>query len=304
MGYLKIKNLYKEQDILMFKEVYCLEKVHGTSAHIKYHSGKARFECNEKATQVNPPSIKFFSGGSKHETFVELFNEERLKLAFGESGLDEVTVYGEAYGGKCQGMAHTYGKELKFVAFDVKIGHCWLSVPKAEDFSNALNLDFVAYERVSTDLKALDAERDRPSRQAKKNGIVEDKIAEGIVIRPIEELRKNNGDRIICKHKRDEFMETKTPRTVDPEKQKILEEAREVANEWVTFNRLNNIFSHMNDICTENMGEIIGKMIQDIKREGEGEIVWSKAVEKQIGKSTALLVKQYFMDKLRGINND
>ena len=40
-------------------------------------------------------------------------------------------------------------------------------------------------------------------------------------------------------------------------------------------------------------------MIEDVKREGEGEIIWSKAVSKEIGKTTAQLVKKYFQEKLQ-----
>ena len=36
MGYLHIENLYKNQTVLMFKELYALEKLHGTSAHIRW----------------------------------------------------------------------------------------------------------------------------------------------------------------------------------------------------------------------------------------------------------------------------
>ena len=36
MGYAHIDNLYKEQTILMFRECYALEKIHGTSAHISW----------------------------------------------------------------------------------------------------------------------------------------------------------------------------------------------------------------------------------------------------------------------------
>jgi hypothetical protein len=34
MGYAHINNLYKDQEILIFKHVWALEKIHGTSAHI------------------------------------------------------------------------------------------------------------------------------------------------------------------------------------------------------------------------------------------------------------------------------
>ena len=35
MSYLHIQNLYKDPRILMLREVYALEKIHGTSAHIQ-----------------------------------------------------------------------------------------------------------------------------------------------------------------------------------------------------------------------------------------------------------------------------
>ena len=40
MGYLHIENLYRPiaQSILLFREVYALEKIHGTSAHVGWHS--------------------------------------------------------------------------------------------------------------------------------------------------------------------------------------------------------------------------------------------------------------------------
>src|SRR6185436_9013658 len=95
------------------------------------------------------------------------------------------------------------------------------------------------------------------------------------------ELTQNNGERIIAKHKRDEFRETKSPRpVVDPEKLKVLENAEMVANEWVTGERLNHILDKIPNACMEQTGEIIKSMVEDIKREGNTEIIWSKDIEK------------------------
>src|SRR5437588_791465 len=105
LGYLHISNLYADQSVLLFKRVYALEKVHGTSAHISWNG-----------------NVKFFAGGSPHDRFVAFFDQEKLRNKFLELvGSDEAVIYGEAYGGKVQGMSATYGKEIKFVAFDVKI---------------------------------------------------------------------------------------------------------------------------------------------------------------------------------------
>lgn len=282
MGYLHIDNLYKNQDILMFKWCYALEKIEGSSANISYKE-----------------QLKFFAGGCKHQRFVDLFDQEILaeKLA----GLN-VTVYGEVYGGKLQGMSATYGKELKFVAFDVKIDDRWLSAPQAEEFVLDLGLEFVDYVSIPTNMVDINAQRDRPSTQAIRNGMGDDKMREGVVLRPLIEITKNNGKRIMCKHKRDEFMETKTPRKVDPEKLKILADAQEVANEWVTKTRIVHVLNKIEDPCMEKMREIIAAMLEDVKREGEGEIEWSQPVSKAIGKATALGVKSHFQALLSETN--
>jgi hypothetical protein len=283
MGYLHINNLYKEQDILLFKECYALQKIHGTSAHISF-----------KVTEV-----RFFAGGESHERFTALFDQDDLASKFKELGINEITIYGEAYGGKQQGMSETYGKELKFVVFDVKIGDVWLDVPNAEQVATDLGLEFVYWEKVSTDLEELNRMRDMESQQAIRNGVGPGKKEEGVVLRPLIELTKNNGNRVICKHKRDDFRETKTPREVTPEQLKVLSDANEVAEEWVTRMRLSHVLDKVDGgACMDNMRHIIFAMCEDVKREGEGEIVWSTAVSKAISKRTAILTKDYFEKQL------
>lgn len=294
LGYMHIDNLYKNQEILMLKECYAMEKIHGSSAHISFGQ-----DYNSNGDKLEP-RVNLFCGGCKKELFNALWDIEDLKKKFLETGLEEVTIYGEGFGGKMQGMSATYGKELRFVAFDVKIGHCWLDVPKAEEFCKSMGIDFVAYEKVSTDLEDLDKERDRFSRQAKRNGIEEDKISEGVVLRPLIELKKNNGARLMAKHKRDEFMETKTSRKVqDPIKMKILSDAKAVADEWVTIMRLNHVLDKIENPSMQSFGCVIKAMHEDIKREGDKEIVWSKPVERAIGQLTGKMLKQYFQNKLK-----
>jgi hypothetical protein len=288
MGYMHIDNLYKNQEILMFKECYAMEKIHGTSAHVSYK------------IQDGKPMVSFFSGGENHQNFVALFDQDELKEKFKEIGAVSVTVYGEAYGGKQQKMSDTYGKALKFIAFDVKIDDNWLAVPQAEDVARQLGIEFVDYVKVSTDLKDLDEQRDRPSEQAIRNGCGNDKKREGVVLRPLVEMTKNNGKRILCKHKGDDFKETKTPREVSPEQLKVLSDAKEIAEEWVTPMRITHVLDKIQDPGMEKMKEIISAMIEDVQREGEGEIEWSKPVSKAIARATAVGVKAHFEALMRG----
>jgi len=281
-----IDNLYKNQDILMQKECYALEKIHGTSAHITYKEGV----------------VHFFAGGGNYENFVALFDEEKLRERFKEIiiGDEAVTVYGESYGGKQQGMSAVYGKEGKFVAFEVKIGDSWLSVLKAERIVLGLDLEFVHYQKIPCKMSAIDGERDALSMQAQRNGMGEHP-KEGVVLRPLEEMTKNNGERIISKHKTEAYSETKTKRDVSPEKLRVIKEAKAIAEEWATPMRLQHIISSTEiGVRVENIGKIIPLMIEDVIRESQGEIVDSLAARKEIGRQTALMVKRVIQGELVG----
>jgi len=282
MGYMHIDNLYKNQDVLMFKELYALEKIHGTSAHFSYKNGK----------------LNFSSGGAKHERFVSIFNVDFLFDNLKQVG-DDVVVYGEAYGGKMQGMSATYGPDLKFVAFEVKIDDLWLSVPQAEQVVKSLGLEFVDYVKISSDMEEIDKERDRDSVQAIRNGMGEGKKREGIVLKPLMEFTKNNGQRIIVKHKGDGFSETKTKREVSPEKLKIIAEAKEIAEEWVTEMRLTHVLDKLpQEINIQDTKTVINAMIEDVLREAKGEIIESKGAMKAIGSRAAFLFKRRLQNKL------
>jgi len=321
MGYLHIENLYKEQTILLFKRCFALEKIHGTSAHITFKNEPTAAGAGDTVIKLN-----FFSGGESHVRFLTLFNQEELLKRFADLGIRDrdVTVYGEAYGGSQQGMSHVYGKELKFIVFDIQVGECWLNVPNADDMAKKLGLDFVYYEECSTDLASLDAQRDMVSVQAIRNGVssivghnvlteadgvvevpnigrvLDSKPREGVVLRPLVELTDNRGNRVVCKHKGDKFKETATPRpVVDPSKMQVLADANAVANEWVTATRLEHVLDKLPGHCMEKMRDIIAAMQEDVLREGKGEIVESESVKKAIGKKAAEMYKSYLNAKMR-----
>jgi len=277
MAYRKIANLYKDVRILDFKECYAMEKVHGTSAHVSFTEGK----------------IKYFSGGAKHENFVAIFNEEELLKKFEELGHENIIIYGEAYGGKMQGMRDTYGEELVFTVFEVNTGGAWLNVENSCDVANKLGFEFMPYDRGPATVEWLDSQRDLFSRIAKRRGIEEDKIAEGIVIKPVQEYLDKRGNRVISKHKRDEFKETKTKREISPEELKIIEDAEKIAEEWVVDMRLKHVLDKLElPLDIKSTGDVIKAMINDVQLESVNEVIWSKNVEKQIGRKTAQMFKQ------------
>lgn len=207
-----------------------------------------------------------------------------------------ITIFGEFYGGKQQGMRATYGDKDHFVAFDVKVGEeKWLTVPEAENIVHGCGLEFVFYKRVPSTIEAVDFERDRESTQAIRNGMGPGKISEGVVIRPLVECENHYKERMIAKHKRPEFSErTREPRVVDAAKLEVEKNAEIFAEDWVTPMRLQHVFQRFPNevLCEKDTKRVIDAMLEDVKRESEGEVEWSKEVERCIGKKTAQIFKK------------
>jgi hypothetical protein len=129
-------------------------------------------------------------------------------------------------------------------------------------------------------------------------------IREGVVIRPPFEVAMNDGERCMAKHKRDEFREHKTPRTLDadPTKQKALEDAQAIADEWVTPMRLQHVLSALTkDGVEPTMADvplIIKTMTEDVYAESKDEVVESKDANRAIGGATVKLFKKHLQQKL------
>jgi hypothetical protein len=278
---MKIHNLYSDRKIQMFRECWAMEKVHGTSAHIKISNNK----------------IIYFSGGESHDRFVSLFNETDILERHSINKLpDNIYIHGEAYGEKQQGMSDTYGKELRFIAFDVKVGDgddkTWFDIPQAEIFCNLLNIEFVPYWKVNTTNEALDEAKDRDSEVAKRRGIESPKKMEGVVLRPLIEMYDRHHSRIICKHKRDDFRETKSKRSLTDEEVKILTDAEEIADEWITEMRINHIVGKFPEVDITMTGKIIKMIVEDVLIEGKGEFIESHAVTRALSKKAGTIFKQ------------
>ena len=270
MGYLHIENLYRYPDILNEKRVIVQEKIHGTSAHIQ---------------RTVDGGLKFFSGGEKHDNFVALFQKGQF-----DNLLPGFTIYGEAYGGKQQGMSKTYGPNLKFIAFDLR-GKDWAPFEEALETVRVCGLEFVDWTECECTLERLNYERDLPSVQAKRNGILEPKMREGIVIRPLVEKIDRFGNRLIAKHKNDAFRETKTPRNVGDDPM-VFADAVEVAKEWVTEERLNHVLDKNSFTQLSDIPALCAAMCEDIFREGSGEVEDNKPNRKAIGTATVHMFKR------------
>lgn len=284
MGYLHIKNLYQDSTVLMFRRLYALEKIHGTGAHVAWRPGSAvRFH-------IGTGSLDEFKGRMPSDL------QARVEAQVGK----DCVIYGEFYGGsdgKGHKMRATYGDESRFVVFDIKIGEVFLSVPQAANLTTNLGFEFVHYEEIDGTVEACNAAREAFSVQAIRNGCGTDKRREGVVLRPLIELRKNNGDRVIAKHRNKEFVERAggEPAVLDSERSQVLMDAEQIAFEFVVPMRLVHVLDALSPKAESirDTHRVLVAMLEDVKREGEGEITWNAQVEKAIGRRTFAIFHEH-----------
>lgn len=132
------------------------------------------------------------------EKVLSYFPVKKMAATFG----CDICLYGEGYGAGIQKMGSKYlPSEKDFILFDVRIGHWWL---KREDVAK-IAADFGVRCVPSYGSSTLD-----DAVELIKGGLKSsfgDFLAEGIVARPMVELKARNGGRIITKLKHKDFSE-------------------------------------------------------------------------------------------------
>jgi site-specific recombinase XerD len=202
-------------------------------------------------------------------------------------------------------MSETYGKEVKFVAFEVQIGERFMKVPYAKEICDKLGIEFVHYEEIDADPELIDKLANAPSVQAQRNGVENPKLPrEGVVLRPLFEFLHPDGvGRIMAKHKNDIYKEREhAPKIQSQEDLKVLEDAKAIAQEWVTPMRLVHVLDKLAAggmvIEEKRMNDIIAAMVEDIEREAKGEIISNKQTRKAISQRTAKLMIENFKSQI------
>jgi hypothetical protein len=164
------------------------EKVDGTNIRTIFNNGEFKFEG--KTNDAQTPQFLLDKLNSIFLPKTELFNEKFP---------DNVCLYGEGYGAKVQKGGGNYRLDNGFVLFDVKIGDLWLKRDSVEEIANTLQLEIVPIIGSGTLFDMIDMV---------KNGFNSqwgDFIAEGIVAKPVCELKDRRGHRVVTKLKYKDF---------------------------------------------------------------------------------------------------
>lgn len=133
----------------------------------------------------------------------ERFHSDETRAKLGEMFPDgDACLYGEGYGAKIQKGGGNYRPDQDFVLFDIKVCDFWLERHNVEDVAGKLGLDVVPIIGEGTLPEMVEYAQSNFNSKWHHSGPFS---AEGIVARPVCELKTRNGERIITKIKRKDF---------------------------------------------------------------------------------------------------
>ncbi len=289
-----IENSYRDQFIEMIKanhldggEWVVTEKVHGGQLSIYYDGSELKASSR----------TMFLEGDADFYNYQKVLaeNEEKIKKLFQllseqRENLSQIVIYGELFGGsyphpdvpkvktaKRLQKGVFYHPDNLFYAFDIRAGETYLTIDEADALFEAAGLFYAKPIKRGTFEECLKHPNTFPSQISGWLGLppIDDNLAEGFVLRPVEPRFLPIGERIILKSKNEKFKErVKQKNRPYREPEKLSEQAVKLSREllsMVTENRLQNVLSKRGELpypLPKNLfGEIMKEFVADIMEE-------------------------------------
>lgn len=191
-----IEGMWAKPEFEFLKDIdwFISEKIDGTNIRVIWDGYEVTFKGKTDKAEMFPGVL---------EKLQEYFTVDKMDFFFWTNGERTITLYGEAYGGKIQ-KGKTYKNDIDFILFDVLSTRddgkeTWFSYDAVRETSETLEIDLVPLLRVGPLSIAV---------EMCKNGF-ESKLRstspEGLVMKPLIELKNKVGERIITKLKLSDF---------------------------------------------------------------------------------------------------
>ena len=194
---------YRDETVkyLRFNDWQFTEKIDGTNISVEWDGHAVSFHGRTERAQIPKHLLEYLE-----KTFLTTEAEELFEQTYGDKN---VILYGEGYGAKIQNGGN-YRSDVSFILFDVLIGDNWQEREWVEKTAKMFGIDVVPVVFVGSLEEGIDYVMEHhPS-------TIGTAMMEGIVGRPMVEMRDRLGKRIIVKIKWEDFKEFA----------KILEEAK------------------------------------------------------------------------------
>lgn len=167
------------------------EKIDGTNIRVHWDGHRVEFGGRTERAQIPAKLVTHLN-----ETFGGSTNEELFEQKFGEN---DVILFGEGYGAGIQ-KGGLYRKDVSFILYDVLIGTTYLERENVEDIARTFGIDVVPIVGTGTINDAVNFVMTKPK------STIGTAPMEGVVARPIVEMKDRMGRRIITKIKVCDFM--------------------------------------------------------------------------------------------------
>lgn len=187
-----ILNNYRNPTIAYLKDNMWLftEKVDGTNIRVHWDGHKVEFGGRTDKAQIPGPLLN-----KLNEMFVTTEAEELFEQTWGDK---DVILFGEGYGPKIQNGGD-YRSDVSFILFDVLVGDNYQEREWVEKTAQMFNIDVVPIVLTGTIQDGIDYVMKHP------RSTMGTAIMEGVVGRPMIELRDRCGERVIVKIKWEDF---------------------------------------------------------------------------------------------------
>ena len=169
------------------------EQIDGTNISVCWDGHKVTFHGRTENAQIPAPLVNYLTS-----TFGGDANEELFKQKFSDT---HVILYGGGYDHKIQ-SGGTYRDDASFILFDVYLPemNLWLTRESVEDIARTFGIDVVPIVMVDTIQSAVDFIKTSPA------STIGTAKMEGLVGRPMVELKDRMGKRVITKIKVRDFV--------------------------------------------------------------------------------------------------
>lgn len=185
---------YRDETVkyLRFNDWQFTEKIDGTNISVEWDGHAVSFHGRTERAQIPKHLLEYLE-----KTFLTTEAEELFEQTYGDKN---VILYGEGYGAKIQNGGN-YRSDVSFILFDVLIGDNWQEREWVEKTAKMFGIDVVPVVFVGTLEEGIDYVMEHhPS-------TIGTAMMEGIVGRPMVEMRDRLGKRIIVKIKWEDFKE-------------------------------------------------------------------------------------------------
>lgn len=166
------------------------EKIDGTNIRIHWDGYKVEFGGRTDKAQIPGPLLS-----KLNEMFATSEAEELFEQTWGDK---EVILFGEGYGPKIQNGGE-YRSDVSFILFDVLVGDNYQEREWVEKTAQMFNIDVVPIVLTGTIQDGIDYVMKHP------RSTMGTAMMEGVVGRPMIELRDRRGERVIVKIKWEDF---------------------------------------------------------------------------------------------------